>query len=255
MTTIRLQHNSMQFSDTKANHQHDAKAVFDHALTSGALFVTGTEAAQSRDNHDLRDALIIEARAHGFRINASRAGEWVALNRKLGEYFDSGYAGPFIKGTTGLDAAHGAHAPRGVAWVTAQVPGVGQVTQGVAHYLTKASMIASRTTNQPLVEGIGKWGFAKGRGRKIVFFSADANERDNIVDVFHGKPFTTIADELGKHPKTHGKDTEHGTAIDIIASYDADGRVKAKSYRVLDDSDVKLFTDHFILEAAYTIGE
>jgi hypothetical protein len=79
--------------------------------------------------------------------------------------------------------------------------------------------------------------------------------RDDKVDVFNGQPFTTIADELHKHPKTHGLDIRHGTVIDVIASYDGDQRVSAKAYHVADDSDLMLHTDHFLLEAVYSVQE
>jgi hypothetical protein len=38
-----------------------------------------------------------------------------------------------------------------------------------------------------------------------------------------------------------------------VSSYDHDGRVECKSAHVLDDSDLKLATDHFMLEVVYKV--
>lgn len=253
---IRIQHNSMQFSDDRDQHAHDAKVVFDFATNNDVWAVTGTESGSSPSNHDLRQLLIDQAHAHNWFGYFHKWGDWVALNRRFLHRFDHGYMGPFIPGTHGLSPAQGAHSPRGITWAQgeAKSANLGLMTFGAAHYLTAGSMKVSGS-NQRLVNGIGKYGHEHGGGKKLVFFDADANEHDDQVDVFRGKPFTTIADELHKHPKTHGKDKQHGSAIDIISSYDHDGRVTGKSYRVLDDSDLHLYADHFLLLADYNVRE
>ena len=222
---VRIQHTSMQFSDSKMQHQHDAKAVFDRAKDKGVWACTGTEAGAGRSNHDLRDALISEAGKHGFYMQAHPEGDWVALNKTYLENFEKGYAGPFIKGTTGKSASQGAHAARGVSWASGTAKGarLGRITVGSAHYLTNRSEAVSGS-NQRLINGINNWAREKGKGNGIVLFGADVNTNDKRQDVFNGKPLTTIADELKKWPSTH----EGGAMIDVIASYDHDGRVKAK---------------------------
>jgi hypothetical protein len=249
---VRIQHTSMQFSDSVLQHQRDAKKIFDRAQDKDVWLMSGTEAGGGKKNHDLRDALIKEAGEHGFYINASTLGEWVALNKKFLGSFAKGYAGPFIKGTTGVGVAGGAHAPRGVAWAsgTAKEHRLGRITIGSAHYLTKRSMAVSGS-NQPLINGIANWAQAKGKGNSIVFLGADTNTNDRRSDVFNTKPLTTIADELKKWPATVGTTTY----IDVIASYDHDGRVKAKSYNVLDDKEFFLNSDHYLLDAVYEITE
>lgn len=253
---VLLQHTSMQFSDTHQAHQDDADKVFDIASRRNVWIATGTESGDTKRNHDLHDLLKVSAHDHYFDIFLQPHGEWVAFNKKFFEYFRSEYMGPFIPGTHGLTPAQGAHSPRGVTVGSAQPTkaDLGTVSMGVAHYLTARSIVKSGS-NLPLVKGIAAYGHKYGNKSGIAFFNADANMNDDRVDVFMGKPFTTIADELHKHPATHGISTHRGTAIDIIASYDPDGRVRGKSYEVYDDSDIKLHTDHFMLHALYSIRE
>lgn len=249
MTIIRLQHSSGQFSDSRDEHAHDAKAIFDHATKREAWVVTGTESGESPVNHDLHDLIVKEAAAHNFAIYANRFGEWVAMNRSFLRSLRHGYEGPFIPGSHGLTAAQGGHSPRGVTWMQGQARGVdlGRITTGAAHYLTKRSIEGTGHTNHALQAGIGVFGKEFGPKGDKVFFAADTNMQDRRTDVFAGHPFTTCWDELGKHPSTG-----HGN-IDIIASYDEDKRVSCKAARSLTDSDLRLYSDHFTIEATYEV--
>jgi hypothetical protein len=255
MTDVRVIHSSQQFSDSKSQHAHDAEALFAYATKRGALFVTGTEAGGGKTNHDLRDYLVVAAKRYGFTINAHKHGDWTSTNASVANVIESGYAGPFIPGTTGLRASQGAHAPRGVTWQTASMQGVGLITIGSAHYLTQRSIVAGGVTNEALAAGIAAWGADKARGKRLVIINADVNMDDAKRDVFLGHPFTSCWDELGKHPATHGRDKQHGSTIDVSASYDADKRVSAKAARVLDDNDLQLFTDHFAIEVVYAVSD
>jgi hypothetical protein len=252
---VRIQHTSMQFSDNGDQHRHDAKSIFDRAEHQGVWACTGTEAGNTNGNHDLRTALSREAQAHQFGIYLSGFGEWVALNKRLLQDFDHGMAGPFIMGTHGLTASQGAHSPRGIAWMSGitrpkdRLSHIGRLTFGAAHYLTDRSEQATNMTNKPLTKGIADWGHEHGQGNNVVFLGADVNTNDRAADVFMGQPFTTIADELGKWPATHGR-----RAIDVVASYNHDRRVKAKSYQVLDDNDMYLAGDHYALDAVYELS-
>lgn len=250
--SVRIQHTSMQFSDSVGQHQHDARALFDRAVEKGVWACTGTEAGVSRSNHDLHDALVKEAKAHDFYINAHPDGEWVALNRRFMTGFEKGFAGPFIKATKGRDPAHGAHAARGVAWASGKAKDhkLGRLTFGAAHYLTNRSEDVSGS-NAPLIRGISEWATKAGAGANVVFLGADTNTNDKRQDVFNGKPLTSIADELKKWPATY----ESGAVIDIVGSYDHDGRVRAKGYQTLDDKEFFLNTDHYLLDAVYEIAE
>lgn len=252
---VRIVHSSQQFSDTKAQHIHDADALFGYCRDNGVSFVSGTEAGNSPANNDLRMALLAASKRTNFLMNAHKWGDWTAVNLSLCEFIEDGYAGPFIEGTTGLKPSQGAHAPRGITWSTARskAKGVGVLTMGSAHFLTQRSIVASKTTNAPLQLGIGAWGKQKSKGKRLVFIGADVNQDDERRQPFGAAPFTTVWDELGKYPATHGRDKQHGSTIDVIASYDADRRVSAQSARVLDDGDLSLYTDHFVIDATFAV--
>jgi hypothetical protein len=241
MPNLRVLHVSMEAQDSPKQHLHDSASAFSYAAKAGAVFLTGTEAGA---RGTLRDALIASAKLYGFAINAHQTGEWTAVNRKLATVVVKGFAGPFIPGTP-------THTPRGIAWSTARLKAgdVGDITVGVSHFLTDKTEDRTGQSNTPLLEGIAAWGQRMGKGRALVLFNADVNADDKPNDVFGGKPFTTCWDELGKWPDTHGRRT-----IDVSASYDRDGRVAAKSARVLTDSDIHLFTDHFMIEAVYAVA-
>src|SRR3982751_231356 len=123
---VRIQHNSMQFSDSVANHAHDAMAIFDPARCKDVCIVTGTEAPASRSNNDLHDVLAKEAAAHDYAGYFHRYGDWVAISKVHFKNRTKGYMGPFIPGTHGIDAAHGAHSPRGITLMWGQTE-VGRV--------------------------------------------------------------------------------------------------------------------------------
>jgi len=252
MPDLRLMHASMQFSDSAAQERSDAYAIVKYADSNKVAFLTGTEAGQRTV---LVEALGAAAKQYGWTFTAKH-GEWVMVKKALTNGpVQRGYSGPFIPGTRGLTAPQGAHGPRGIAWITANVTGIGTVTVGSAHYLTKRSIDATGHSNTPLIEGIAAYGLEKGKGRWLVFINADINRDDQRRDAFDGKPFRTVWDELGKWPATHGISKTRGSTIDVSASYNADGRVSAKAGKVLDDSDLRLNTDHFPLVATYSVKE
>lgn len=243
---VRIQHTSMQYSDSAQQHLHDAKAVFDRAVARKIWACTGTESGAGK-NHDLRDALVRAAQEHDFFILAHGQGEWVALNRRYLSGIVSGFAGPFIEAQGG----RGGHAARGVTWASGVAEAkLGRITVGSCHYLTDRSERAQGESNQALIRGIAQWGREAGKGSGVAFLGGDVNTNDRSQDVFGGRPFTTIADELRTWPATHGR-----SIIDMVASYDHDGRVKALRYQVLNDKEFMLYSDHNLLHAVYEITE
>jgi hypothetical protein len=249
---VTVQHTSGQFSDSRRDHVHDAGVIFAHAVAADVWACTGTEAGAAPANHDLRDALRVAGEAHNFFVFTHRWGEWVALNRRFLDVIDTGFAGPYVDGTHGIPASQGAHAPRGLAWAagTAKHHDLGRLTFGASHWLTHRSMLASGVTNAPLAEGAAEFGRTYGAGSGLVFLNADVNLDDARRDVFNGAPFVTLADELGRHPGTH-EDTHR--AIDVLASWDPDGRVVGRGYRVLDDAALPLESDHLALIGRYDV--
>lgn len=249
MPDLRLMHASMQFSDSNQEHRHDASAIFQYARKHNVVFLTGTEGG----GDSLMPALADAAKVNGFRINNNRAGDWVAVNTNLAKQTAKGHE-KAIPASTGLKAHEGGHASRGITWSTAEVPGIGVVTVGSVHYLTQRSIDATGKSNQVLADEIEKWGREKGRGKALVFCQGDMNMNDAKRDTFLGAPFRSCWDELGKWPGTTERGKKHGATIDLSASYNADGRVSAKSARVLADTDLRLAADHLPLVAVYTVA-
>lgn len=245
-TTITLDtmHTSMQFSDSTAQKQADAKKIFARAASRKVSWVTGTEAGMGA-SADLRAALAKEAKANGYKF-VVKSDVWIAVQRDLihvGSWNDG-----FIKT---LDASTGSQnfSDRGILWCEFSADVLGSVSVGVSHYMTHGRKPSDEyyNANTRLTKAIGEWGKVHGAGRRICFFQADANIPDRTDDVFRGQPFTTLADEL-----KDWQNSGHGS-IDIIASYDADRRVKGKYFRVLDDKEFPLHTDHFACEGGFEV--
>lgn len=76
---------------------------------------------------------------------------------------------------------------------------------------------------------------------------ADDRNNEPQGDTFFGQPLTSAWDELNRH-----ESTGHGN-IDVIASYNKDGRVKALDIVALDDKEFFLHTDHFLVEATFQV--
>jgi hypothetical protein len=128
-----------------------------------------------------------------------------------------------------------------VAWASFDTEDLGRITVGSSHYLTdgREKGQPNYELNERLTRVIGQWGRKHGQDSALVFIGADFNRNDRTDDVFSGQPFTTVADETGKHPRGD----EHGP-ITGIASFDRDGRVEAVRWDVLGDDVLDLATDH-----------
>ena len=242
--TVDVMHCSMQFSDNTAQKQSDAKKIFARAKSRNVHWITGTEAGMGASG-DLRAALAKEAKASGYKFTV-KSDVWIAVRQDLitKGSFDQG----FIKT---LDANTGSQrfSDRGIQWNQFDNTDLGTVSIGVSHYMTHGRKPSDEYygANTKLTRAIGEWGKIHGAGSKLAFFHADSNIPDRTDDVFRGAPFTTLADEL-----KDWQNSGHGS-IDIIASYDADGRVKGKYWRVLDDKEFHLNTDHFACEGGFVV--
>ena len=244
MTTLDVMHCSMQFSDNTRQKKSDAKKIFARAIKRHVAWVSGTEAGL-KDSADLRKALQEQATRSGYRFFA-KSDVWVAVSKLLitkGSW-DQGFIKTLESGT---GSQH--FSDRGLLWVEFTSEAYGQVSVGVAHYMTHGQQPRDEyyNANTKLTRAIAEWGKEHGKGRKLAFYAGDQNINDRENDTFRGAPFTSLADEL-KDPQNTG----HGS-IDVIASYDQDGRVKGKYWRVLDDSEFKLNTDHFACEGGYEV--
>jgi hypothetical protein len=233
---LPVAHVSMQFSDTTPQKVADAKAIFGRATKRGMAWVTGTEASEEPLATILRDA----ADAAGYRFHVNRTGQWIAVDRGLikGDW-KTGYV-PAIESNEGT----GRHTDRGVTWVAFQTAHLGIITVGCGHKLTDG-----RKPGQPNYELNRRYshrrrvGTQAGVGSNLVFYHGDQNDDDRTDDTFDGQPFTSAQDELGKH-----ESTGHGP-IDVIATYNHDGRVSVLKVDAKDDSEFPLHTDHYFVTA------
>jgi len=240
-------HCSMQFSDSKEQKAADAHKIFTRVANGKKAWITGTEAGLGA-SADLRRFLEKEAKAADYRFYA-KSDVWVAVRRERIEpkSWRTGWIQTLESGTGSQNFSD-----RGIAWATwDDVVLKATVSVGVSHYMTHGRKPGDEyyVSNTKLTKAIGAWGREYGKGGKLAFYGADANIPDRTDDVFRGAPFTTLADEL-----KDWQNSGHGS-IDIIASYDYDKRVKGKYWRVLDDKEFFLNTDHFACEGGFTVAD
>ena len=239
VTNLRVMHASMQAGDDAAQSQEDVDRLFARAVRRNVAWITGTEA-----DAELRAILRTNAGPNGYRLHIWRE-EWIAVRNSLVHANWRPGSVPVLESTEGL----GRHSDRGLATVSFVNRELGRINIAAAHLLTRGRKPGepNYVFNQRMTRAIGSWGREAGRGSALAFYAGDQNNIDREVDTFHGQPFTSAWDELGKW-----QSTGHGN-IDVIASWDADGRVKATFARALSDERFPLNTDHFLIEAGFEI--
>jgi hypothetical protein len=235
-TTLRIQHTSLQFSDTRLAHRHDARAIFHHARAVGNVLVSGTESGR---HNSLWHAIPAAAADHGFALHLHPTGDWVAVDRHWGAISHRGYVAVL--------AAHpgGKHGPRGIVWarVRPHSPHLGTVSYGAGHWLAP-HLAGHQIGNRHMARAVGHWARHQGEGPSLVFYAADTNQDDAHLRPFGSQPLRTCWDELGHHPPTR---TSH--TIDVVASLDWDQRVSCLWASSLGDGRMWLATDHSLIEA------
>lgn len=237
MTIVRMAHISMQSTDSAYQQRQDAIRVFARATIRDYAWVTGTEA------NTTANSLIYQHEAQDADYRYVRGGDcWIAVKESR---IASGFKAQWNQVVKGK--AH-QFPNRGVLRVTFTDVELGEVTVLASHFQTKRTSKRRPADNKRLADKVGAEARAHGAGDGIVFYGADTNITDRTGDTFKGEPLTSCWDELKKWPGT-GHDN-----IDVIASYDADKNVTCTGARVLDDSDIQLFTDHFLIEAVYAVS-
>lgn len=270
---VRVGHAPLEFGDTRAQHEHDIEKIFDHAVSRRWAWITGTEAGPGAGTTG--DLLLRIGKAHDYKmwVPSAMLGRghpgvttdcWVAVRKDIiAGGWERGFI-PVIPGSGELYAKQGLRdphhiqpkwGPKGIVHVgfdsvlghvnvaaghpltDGNTPGPSSVIHGVDHYYW----------NGKFQKALGAWGRANGEGKALAFYGGDQNDQDREHDTFRGQPFTSAADEL-----KDWENTGHG-AIDVIASYDADTRVKATNWNVLDDSEFQLFVDHWLCEATFEV--
>lgn len=233
---VDVMHYSAQTQDTLPQKAADAAKVFARARARDVWWLTGTEANNAADARVLQNA----AKGQGFRFITRGGDVWVAV--------DPSRATGTITAAFTLVIHGKAHRypNRGVLRVSFTTEQLGRITVLAAHYnLIRGS---GEEDNPQLAKEIAKQARKYGRGSALVFYGGDQNLSDRREDTFLGAPLTSAWDELGHYQPTHDRRT-----IDVIASYNRDGRVSAAYCRSLQDAQLALHTDHYPVEAGFDV--
>lgn len=243
---LYIMHASMQFSDTPRQMTEDVDKLFARAVKAKAAWITGTEAGAGAD--PMRELLEAASKKNGYRFYMAKSQDaWIAVNENLIEGgWQPYFSGKIVDGRAGVSTDKGVLA---VSFKNKKLAGDGKVTVIACHYLTRGAIekTGQYDANEKLAAAIGDYAVKMGKGPGIVFYGGDQNILDSRKDTFFGAPLTSAWDELKKY-----ESTGHGN-IDVIASYDPDRRVEALWVRALDDAEFFLHTDHFLVEAGYSV--
>lgn len=268
---VKTMHASLQFSDSPAQQEEDIKDLFARAQKRGVWWITGTEAGPG--SGPTNKLLLSAGRAAGYKVwvpSSQPKGKpgwatdaWVAVDAsrvKKGSW-RRGYemaipgSGELYR-RAGVNATTPRWGPKGVVHVAFTNEDIGRVNVAAAHYLTKGRSPKGQPIkgvdhyewNKALAAEIGEWARKVGKGKALAFYGGDQNIVDRTDDTFFGQPLTSAWDELNKW-----QNTGHGN-IDVIASFDRDGRVEAKDIRALNDKKFFQHSDHFVVEAEFRVG-
>lgn len=245
-SVLRVQHTSLQYSDTKAQQEHDVRQLF----VRGQRFPikTGTEGSADTFSHDaLR---YIGSREFNHAVHIVR-GNWIAVDRDIIEPKSLDRGQEFVIKN---DFVVGRMHDRILATVEFdhRNPRIGHIGVGSAHYPRRGRLPSdpNNDVNELYADVIAKWMQETAKGPNLAFVHGDFNMLDNKKrqDWSFGNNWTSMADELKAWANTG-----HGP-IDGFASYDRDGRVKAKKFWVLDDSELKMFSDHYVVRGVWEVG-
>lgn len=245
---LRMQHTSLQFSDSASQHEHDIKAIFGQ----GQAFPikTGTEAGApaGADRNNNRELLVEYAHEYHHAINFA-GDSWVAVDMSIVVPKSLKKEDVFLVSNDMQQETRGTDRILATISFEHAKPGVGVIHMGAVHYPTKGQRPGDPNHDMNIIcaEKISKWLAKVGHGSDLAFVNGDFNMPDRTLDFALGGNFTSMADELKAW-----QNTGHGP-IDGMCSYDRDGRVHAKHFNVLDDSEFKLYTDHFMCRGVWEI--
>lgn len=247
---LRVQHNSLQFSDSPKQQEHDVQRIF----VQGQRWPikTGTEAGPvdvGKGGGGKNNRALLEEFADRFNHAINFGGDsWVAVDRAIIHPRTLERGDLFLASN---DLMESAGSDRIMPWLAFDHidPRVGRIYQGSVHYPKKGATPGSPNHRVNLMCStlIGQWLATVAVGKNLGFVNGDFNMNDRVLDVALGRNFTTMADELQRW-----QNTGHGP-IDGLASYDGDGRVSAHRYEVLDDSEFHLFSDHYTCRGTWEI--
>lgn len=243
---IHVAHASLQFSDTGKQKRKDLQRLFRKARERNYAWFTGTEAGPG--SGVLMKELPEIAKANGYRFFRPGATDsWVAVNE---DFIDGGWSTHWDQVIAGKAKAYTA---KGVGAVSFRNKKLGKITVIFCHLQTRGRKPGDPryAQNVSLNRAIGAYARQAGKGGALVFYGGDQNIVDRFADTFMGAPLTSSWDELDKYHRTHPK----AGNIDVIASYDKDGRVSAAYARALPDKRFHLHADHFLVETGFYVKE
>jgi hypothetical protein len=241
---LRVQHSSLQFSDGSRQQGHDIEKLF--RTGEDYHIKTGTEAGPE-DGNDNREHLIEAAQDYKHRIHFTE-GNWVAVDREIIQPGSVKVGGVLIASQNEMRTKGRARVMATFAF-THKDDRFGRIAQAAAHYATRGARKGDPNyhINVRYSNRIESWMRRAGSKKAMAFVNGDFNMPDAVLDWAHGNDFTSMGDELKRHPNTG-----HG-AIDGMCSFDQDRRVQANSLRVLSDAEMRLFMDHFVVRGSWAI--
>lgn len=245
---IRVAHSSQQHNDPPPQHKHDAVALFERAVERDYIWITGTEAGQRPFAQLLRGT----AKDHGYTF-AEYKSLWVCVQKKFIEKGTYKHNAETV--TDNANIRGRGHDPS-LLWAQFVNQDLGPMTVMAGHLprfgrpdAHNREYRANLKWNEKVAQAVGNHADELGAHKALFFYGGDQNIPDSISDTFLGAPMTSAGDEVG-----HTPNTGHGP-IDVIASYDGDGRVSAVSFKAFNDKKFFLYTDHYLTEAVFDIRE
>lgn len=244
---LRMQHTSLQHGDTSAQQEEDVRDLFRQGTSYPIK--TGTEASKNGGRNHNFYALKRQAATYGHYLHIVRD-NWIAVDRTIVKPGTLSKKELFLVNRREM-VGDGHDRVLCIVEFDHVNPGVGHVTVGAIHYATKSSRPTSPNwdVNKTIANKLVDWMASAGAGSDLVFLNGDFNmsDADPRQDWAFGGPFTSMADQLNQH-----QNTGHGP-IDGFCSYDLDGRVKPKSFTVLDDREMFQHSDHFVCRGVWQV--
>lgn len=237
---------SMQFSDGRRAIKRDAEQVFDVATIQDVDVICFTETTKS---NRVFDPVRRQAKRHKWAFQRGIRGDVrLAVNPK-NQVLESSYV-HVLDPQGGL--RKGNYSARGIAEVTLRTKLKNVATVHGAHWITEGGpandvrAARRRLQSEMMVERVQ----LHGKGRRLSFWMGDTNEDEGRREGEVQRPLTlggltSIYDELGKYPNTHGNKT-----IDVIGAYRRDGRVRPVGVRTFGERD----SDHLMALGVYEIS-
>ena len=243
---LKMQHSSLQFSDTPAQQASDVEKLF----VEGEDFPikTGTEAGNDGPGGNTNRELLVEA-AKDYKHKINFAGDaWVAVDDRIILPRSLTRDDVFLVSNDHM-VGHGTDRVMPTLEFQHVELGGDTVSVGSVHYPTKGAVPGSPNyqMNVEIAGLLERWLRDVARGKNLGFINGDFNMPDRTTDWALGHDFLSMADELKAW-----ENSGHGP-IDGFCSFNLDGRVSAKRFSVLDDKEMHLYSDHYVCRGVWEI--